>query len=592
MKVINVSSDELTGSWYDLNGHPIRPTVTIQTAVIRRDLAPVTALIPIQYGAVARLVREFVNTSGFMPADIYLSEYLTLSSESDRAMRAMTRLAEYAADSGLYYATESSPNFCCAGGLTTVSLKASVGSTPLLTAVRVEKNILVQIPTPGSELVKAALAAMFNGEAWVIGKYSCPMFGLRPGQEDPGLETEDDNEGEELLYPCEHCGEEEQGDGREHTYVTEQGNEEQICPSCRSALLRADYSVYECEYCHCLVHRTEAVTDDCNTVLCQHCYEENGYSRCDECNNITRDVWYHDGTDRYLCESCFEDDNGSSPLRGYHERPNYEWYSTAGDPSTGILYLGTECEWSTCMQQDVLAEFLQANLTGCQDESRFFMMEDSSLNDGVELVSMPHTLNAWLELRPRLAGVVEEVASSYHHTGKSDGMHVHISRKGMSEDHELCFIALFDLCQTEWEVFARRRDKYDGYYMYASNDYFDLDNPLQSYDCNRIKDILKELAHRSRYRCVNATNGNTLEVRIFQTPTTTQQWFAAIEATHAAYQFVKNLPWKRLYWLYQNDLLWSAFVRYSSTDPRYMDLREELKNVPMAYNSTELEQAI
>lgn len=581
MELVSASFASQNGQWYDLAGREVPPTASPTEELIKlfSNIPPVV-VVPAGYGEVRHLQTTFAYAGYTDEWESHYNYLLLTGGDVDRVGLALPRLVEYTKGHEYSFTAFASRAFdICGNALTTVSIKSEADSYPTLIAVRVGSDIFVKIPHQ-TDFTSGAIAALIGDDMWLIGQYTCPMTSLvRQVEEEPANDTSD-----ELEHPCDNCGEEEQEGGREHTYIDQRGEEHQLCSWCAMDYQR-EFSTRICEDCGCMVHRNVAYSDGFSTTLCPSCYEGGDYATCNQCGRIVHadGIWYHEGTDQNLCEPCYDDTvNSEGPIRHYHDRPKYQWYKTPDDDqSSGILYLGTECEWSTNNKQWELADFLCENLYGCDNESRFFLMHDASLCDGVECISMPHTLGAWLKLRPDLSGIAEQIAEDYHKPGKSDGMHVHVSRKGMTETHEKCFIALFDLCQKEWEAFARRADKHDSYYMYMrmASSCFGLSIDME--DADAMLEGIQELMDRARNRCVNAIRSNTLEVRIFQTPATTQQWYAAIEAVHAAYQFTKGMTWDKLWLLYQHDLLWSEFVRFASTDPRYTDLREGLKNVLM-----------
>ena len=219
--------------------------------------------------------------------------------------------------------------------------------------------------------------------------------------------------------------------------------------------------------------------------------------------------------------------NYSSCERCLADRPrtvSLSWYSTearlfvgcpnSANPETGEghssrcrrIHLGIELEYSHKPNDGTLAEFCEAFDEGVRPSVRDFK-SDGSLIDGVETALQPHTLRAleaidWTHLR----------TISRRNT-EGAGMHVHVSRSGLP---------------------ARAVPYLAG--VFSS----DLLLPLYGRDYNSWC-AKTGVAERSpgKYFSVNTSPRSTVEVRVFETPTTREDLLGRAAIVHAAAEFAK-----------------------------------------------------
>lgn len=315
--------------------------------------------------------------------------------------------------------------------------------------------------------------------------------------------------------------------------------------------------------------------------ICEGCYDGH-YCTCNDCGDVIRsDDAYHYNGDMY-CESCYdsisrdrddwdeEDDEGHPHVHGYGHKPSNRFRETREDTPGATLYLGTENEWSheDWDERDDHANYVYHHYApdGTSGEAFFYMKSDSSLHCGVEVVSHPMSLSYWQGVRPHMDKVLKN-SKSYSYDPQ-DGLHVHLSRNGMSFGHERKFGAFFELLRHQMQLIARR----------PGNDYCEyldretISNALASE--RPVRAMLAALKSRwhSRYRAVNWNNRRTVEVRIFLTAGNGRDYYAALELCHSAYQWTKRMRFSDMVEMAQHNVLWDAYLNYIADDKRYLDI--------------------
>ena len=174
-----------------------------------------------------------------------------------------------------------------------------------------------------------------------------------------------------------------------------------------------------------------------------------------------------------------------------------------------------------------------------------FMKSDGSLSLGFEIVSMPHSVEAWRK-QTWLEDVCETVKSyggRSFETG-SCGVHIHRSRGDLNHVALTKLILLFVRLQPYFERVAQRRE--NGYCSYA---YFQGRKPgvPMTEAAPKLKGQVVYKAVKNgesglmnRYFALNVTNHKTVECRIFRGTLNTASIMAYLEFFHYVVQFIKD----------------------------------------------------
>ena len=129
----------------------------------------------------------------------------------------------------------------------------------------------------------------------------------------------------------------------------------------------------------------EDVYGDNDITICSHCYHHN-YTRCSCCDALLYedDAYYLDG--ETYCRDCYEDEREESNLiHEYGYKPNPIFYGK------GNRYFGIELEIDGAGRYDDFAEELLDIANAHAD--LLYIKTDGSLDDGMELVSHPCTMD-------------------------------------------------------------------------------------------------------------------------------------------------------------------------------------------------------
>lgn len=293
---------------------------------------------------------------------------------------------------------------------------------------------------------------------------------------------------------CDSCG---------HSYPEGQLIEfdgQLLCSSCLES------TTLICAHCGTRIWKDENAGDS-DTPLCQHCYDRH-YLNCSRCGRIIRndDAYYRDDSDDepfcLICHTHYR----QSEINDYYYKPDPIFHGA------GTRYFGVELEIDEAGED---AESARKLLTIANRKAdNLYCKHDGSLDDGFELVTHPMTLAYHLHEMP-WEEVLQKAASLGYtsHQAKTCGLHIHVNRDafGATEPaQDACIARILYFFEKHWEEllkFSRRTqrqlERWAARYGYK-------EQPKE------ILEHAKKGGHGGRYTCVNLTNANTIEFRMFR----------------------------------------------------------------------------
>lgn len=294
---------------------------------------------------------------------------------------------------------------------------------------------------------------------------------------------------------CDSCG---------NAYPAEQLIEfdgQALCPACfeRATTL--------CTHCGTRIWQDENAGDS-RTPLCQSCYDRY-YVSCVGCGCIIHmnDAYYEDDDeDEPYCHDCHTRRHNGRSINDYYYKPAPIFYGA------GPRFFGVELEIDGAGECAGNAEKL-LDIANAGDDL-LYCKHDGSLEEGFELVTHPMSLAFHTEEMPweKILEKAKSMGYSSHQAGTC-GLHVHVNRDafGPVEGYQEAVIArILYFFEKHWEEllkFSRRTqrqlDQWAARYGYK-------DHPRD------ILEHAKKGGHGGRYTCVNLTNRDTIEFRMFR----------------------------------------------------------------------------
>ncbi len=302
---------------------------------------------------------------------------------------------------------------------------------------------------------------------------------------------------------CDFCGSE----------ITEQsgtwvGNDF-LCECC------IEEQTITCEHCGDIVWANDSVSDD-NLCLCQECFDSY-FNRCESCGRIvsSNDTYWE--CDLPYCYGCYNEMDDEE-IEEYNYKPEPIFYGEVN------RYYGVELEIDNGGKDNENAKILK-DIANSHAE-HIYIKSDGSLDDGMEIVSHPMTLNYhmndmnWEEIFKRC------LSMDYRsHQTSTCGLHIHVNRTAFGETEEkqeevIARILYFvELHWNEIFKFSRRRDynmnRWSARYGFAKTG----------------KEILDKAKSgtNGRYVAVNLNNYNTIEFRLFRGTLKYNTFIAALQ---------------------------------------------------------------
>lgn len=297
------------------------------------------------------------------------------------------------------------------------------------------------------------------------------------------------------LERCDSCG---------NTFPSDQLVEfdsQMLCPDCYQE------ATVTCSHCGERIWKDDNAGDSV-TPLCQSCYDRY-YISCAHCGRIIYmdDAVHENDDDDYYCQQCHQYLFRNTQIKNYYYKPVPIFYGT------GPRFFGVELEIDEGGEFDTNARKL-LELVNSQGVDRLYCKHDGSLEDGFELVTHPMSLAYHLQEMPWAELLEVAVSMGYlSHQTSTCGLHVHVSRNAFGrtpEEQDAAIARVLYFFEKHWEEllkFSRRSQRQLN--QWASR-YGYKDQPRE------ILDHAKKGCHAGRYTCVNLTNYETIEFRIFR----------------------------------------------------------------------------
>lgn len=315
----------------------------------------------------------------------------------------------------------------------------------------------------------------------------------------------------ELIVPCSVCGQET------HNVDTLQGRRPchecvHYCGSCNASYVGdMPDSWYE--------------TGPEGTPRCHSCSED--WLRCYGCDHsIDRDNTYYDFDIPY-CASCLptNDDEEESPpdsvIGGYHSSQGIFPCYTSPWTRSHSRYIGVELEVEQVngnretSATRIIDAVIRLKLIDQHTRPANLLVRtehDGSLNSGFEIITAPLGLDDQRNLWATIL-TPTNVAGLRSHNTTTCGLHVHITRKGLSK-LQIAKIVAFVNSATNYAFMKRLSRRYGTHYCKAKN------KPL----CTGASNL-----DHDRYEMVNLCNSKTIEFRIFRGTLKLESLLACIE---------------------------------------------------------------
>lgn len=242
--------------------------------------------------------------------------------------------------------------------------------------------------------------------------------------------------------------------------------------------------------------------------LCQSCFDRY-YTACANCNRIIlEEDAYYDGDDEYeaYCYDC-HCRSRSGTIHDYCFKPEPIFYGE------DTRYFGVELEIDEGGESGKHASRILAIANG-EGEERMYCKHDGSLDDGFEMVTHPMTLEYHEKEMPWLEILDKARSMGYRsHQANTCGLHVHVNRSAFGEtesERDECVARVLYFFEKHWEELLKFSRRTRSQLERWAERYGYKEQPKDILEC------AKKGRRGERYTCVNLTNPNTIEFRMFR----------------------------------------------------------------------------
>lgn len=322
-----------------------------------------------------------------------------------------------------------------------------------------------------------------------------------------------------------------------------------LCAYC-GEYVSADYATY--------VHSND-------TYICNQCRDDNGYSRCHEC-----DEWLHPddvnwvGADAY-CDHCYENLDSDDLIKDYHyHKGTWRKFFATGESSHEHTF-GFELETQRC--ENVYGTASQVDAWSQNHGDVLVMEHDGSLIDGVEIISNPMSYRYWLGIEEDFKSLLEnlsDVGTRAWDGGCETGFHIHLSREFFKNTQHLgAFMAFIALNYRRVEELSGRDS--NGYccgpdeWSYRRRQVLDRLKKEGALMRPMLYEQLANAYQEQRYDSINLYNDTTVELRMFRASLKYERLNSYIRFALQAVAFAEHVMCGDV------EPTWSNFLEYSNT---------------------------
>lgn len=354
-------------------------------------------------------------------------------------------------------------------------------------------------------------------------------------------------------YTCDHCGE---AFPLEETVLAEG---DRLCRQCAERL------TFICDECGDRFY-TESDVGDSNYSLCQRCYNRY-YTRCEQCNALLHNELVYRCDDEELCEECYSRSLANAVIHEYDYMPELVFHGK------GLRRFGVELEIDQGGHENNNASRLLR--VANRKAVNLYIKSDGSLDDGLELVTHPMTLDYHLHEMPWAEVLAEARRLGYlSHGADTCGLHVHISRMAFGctyDTQEECIARLVFFVEKFWPELLR----------FSRRTHGQLNRWAARYGmklCPREQIDHAKNSCAGRYTAVNLTNSDTVEIRLFRGTLNLNTLTATLQLVNQLCEAAVSLSDQEL-----QDMSWFDFLD-RVTEPeliRYLKERRLYVNEPV-----------
>lgn len=282
-----------------------------------------------------------------------------------------------------------------------------------------------------------------------------------------------------------------------------------------------------------LLHPSGSVT------ACNICCEKNKVPcyTCGKDSYTFLDIYEsHTVADRYYCIACSEN---RIPIHNYTYKPFFQHFHSGlreGKVSSSALHFGFELEierYASSLGRITMAEIVKDK---CGTDY-IYVVQDSSIDEGIEVVSHPFTWSEYKENIDRWTNLLLFIRTKEWKANRPKvGFHVHMTKAAFTTFHLFKFLKFFYREHNKDFICVIAQRQPTSFSRFTSSDKLNIIANAKD-KANRTDD---------HYNAVNLNNKNTVEVRVFRGTLEPLYFHKNIEFLHAVFKYSRDYSPKQM----------------------------------------------
>lgn len=308
---------------------------------------------------------------------------------------------------------------------------------------------------------------------------------------------------------------------------------------------------FKCKHCGSISDARYARITENGDMICMDCYEAY-YVSCNNCGAAIKA-----SEDRRLCKDC-SDIIYRKPINSYSTKPFPVFKGKKYNDNRLSRFYGLELEYS------YTPAILAYSLFNKEYKDKFlYNKSDSSLHDGVEIVTSPLDKQTLTELLGRMNEGLSEIGSIKNYN-KNAGIHIHVNRASLDT------LTIYKLSYL-LNVSATEDEKRIMYYISGRNRLSTTRTSEYHYSVIGGSDTKRSACRQGdRYRAINLNNANTVEFRMFASTTNVDNILMYIDFVDDMIEYASKFSFK--------NMNISSFISWEKSNCKNELIKRRIKN--------------
>lgn len=256
-----------------------------------------------------------------------------------------------------------------------------------------------------------------------------------------------------------------------------------------------------------------------NEKICSEALYYGEYSECYTCGDIHHqdNIHWNDNLEEYQCEACYSEYQNNNKIKEYHHhKDNYEYNMNLINKELDNMTIGFELEIEAGDKDN---NTIVSEIIGTIGEKFIVFEDDSSLREGVELISYPFNNSYFSSYGKEYLKLTLDILNRNNNRSEDTstcGLHFHVGRKCLGSTREIQgntiknIMIVLEYFHEELFIISNRTE--ETIKRWSSFNCWDV--PKKELTIEYIEDNIN--SQYSRYSALNIENTETIEFRFLK----------------------------------------------------------------------------